>query len=77
MPLSIGLVNTVQRILVDLRCVWQAWQCHRLMYWHEACAELDAGSLANWGSFFAEAPACVPSVGWVLEWMRGCFAHVW
>lgn len=54
-----------------------ATACQGLIYWDEICTELQLGHLANWGSFFPEAPACVTSLGWVLEWRGECFDHVW
>lgn len=45
--------NTMQCILVDLRCVTSMAACHRLIYWDEACTKLDVGPLANcWGASF-------------------------
>lgn len=82
MPLSLhlALLSTVQRVSMHPRRVLSKMlcaACQRLIYWDEIRTKLQLGRLANWGSFFLEAPARVPSLGGMLAWMGECFDHVW
>lgn len=81
--LALIILHFLTRCIV-LRCIRGACSlsccaaaCQGLIYWGEICTELQLGRLANWGSFLPEAPARVPSLGRMLEWMRECFDHVW